>query len=210
MAAASNDYIGLLRDFMQSSQFKERFNRPLHIVERNLKEFSLFGAIRRYLDLPAEYGLRLSRRVVPEDSRMLGLLLDYEDRAEILYAHHLNPCYRRFVIAKELSQVLIDRSFTNIEDAVTTESTDLNKILMGISGMLGPQWLKDEISTSERVAMNFAQELMVPWFETEIIRQRAAEGEDLTEIARSYMAPRVIIEQRIDQIYDQNVEILKY
>ena len=201
----SNDlsYSELLKDFMATVDYRKKFSKPVAIKSRQLTEVSILELIKEYHNLDRRYVANLHRANV-ERYPLEGYMEDYVSKCEIWYSRELNICERRFVVTKELCQILIDRYY---ED---TSSVDADEVLVSCSEMMTSNWFnKSPITVSEKMAISFAQELLVPWFEMDEIRERSKE-EDVKKIAMDYRSPSAIIQQKLESSYDDIYKLLKF
>jgi hypothetical protein len=117
-------------------------------------------------------------------SKIRGILLRYNARAEILYSAQLNLCWKRFVVCKELAHLLIDEN----NEHYTVDPISL--VYRMITDVL-PKY--DDDLESERLAMFAAIELLIPWcLRNEFISMVIDAKTDL-EIAHYFRVPQAIV-----------------
>lgn len=130
--------------------------------------------------------------------QIFGALLRYADHVKILYSMDLNTCWRRFVVAKELSHLLFDST-----ESYTTDPAEL------VTSLLSEIPLSDGPSaqaTSEQLAAIMAIELLLPHQEREKIESLFNSGVSVRRIALDYRVPAKIVEAFLSAEY-RNVAI---
>lgn len=112
-----------------------------------------------------------------------GRLLRYNNRAEIQISDKLNNCWSRYVLAKELSHLIIDKT----PDNFTTDADLLvNWIVSGVKGS------ELAVIKSEHVAATLAAEILVPYHQS----KEELKNSDITSysLAIKYQVPTRIID----------------
>jgi Zn-dependent peptidase ImmA (M78 family) len=116
---------------------------------------------------------------------MQGLLLRYQDKAEIIYSSSLNTCWRRFVVCKELAHLLIDTEQTHFtQDPVALVHELINDV---------PVMEVDDDVNSERWAMIAAIEMILPWCLRGQLNELSTEGLSDLQIAQQFRVPEKIV-----------------
>jgi Zn-dependent peptidase ImmA (M78 family) len=120
-----------------------------------------------------------------QTNRTSGLLLRYKNHADVLYSATLNVCNSRFVVAKELSHLLLD-----------TENKHFTKDPIALVQGLVTQVLNlkpEHDLVSENVALYCAIEILLPWHLRPLMNQMMNEGKSDFDIAVHFRAPENIV-----------------
>lgn len=132
-------------------------------------------------------------RVDYRQNFILGRFQMYGDKADILISIDENNCWSRYVAAKEMSHIIIDKT----QESMTTD------IARTITWIL-KQGMDTNIHASldsEHIAAQFAAELLVPYY----ISKPMLENPDLTsyQIAAHFGVPERIIDTFRDPGYSE-------
>lgn len=90
---------------------------------------------------------------------VLGRYQKYEKSADIWIDANLNTCWKRYVVAKELSHLIVDTKSTSF-------TTDINKLVLWMIKDGMPADVNDALD-SEHIAAQFAAELLLPYNSTQ-------------------------------------------
>jgi Zn-dependent peptidase ImmA (M78 family) len=115
---------------------------------------------------------------------ILGRFHRYADEAEVWISNNLNTCWSRYIAAKELSHLLVDKS----TDAMTT---NVNRTLDWVLKMDMNTNIHDSLD-SEHIAAQFAIELLVPYHLSKEFLDD--DGMSSYEIAAHFSVPERIID----------------
>ncbi len=138
--------------------------------------------------------------VIAEDGRpkggdkvMRSILQRYQSHAVIRYVDNLNECWKRFAVCKELSHLIMgdDQGLR----AVSVEQQ------LAMAYAIGNDAKPDLDLSGEQFAWFVAAELMLPRCDRDELHRRKATGESELSIARSYRAPRSIVNMFFDTAY---------
>jgi len=115
---------------------------------------------------------------------ILGRFQKYEKNAEVWIDASLNTCWKRYVIAKELSHLIVDTKSTSF-------TTDINKIVLWMIKDGMPADVNDALD-SEHIAAQFAAELLLPYHST----QHLLKNNSITDIdiASKFKVPLRIVQ----------------
>lgn len=126
-------------------------------------------------------------------NHVFGGVKRYQNSATILYAGDLSTCWRRFVIAKELSHVIFDQ-----EDNYTKNPIELvGSLLAGIALSEGAI----AAVTSEQHAVLMAMELILPHSCRDEIEGMHRSGFSTLKIATEFRVPERVVENYLRDDY---------
>lgn len=175
------DVIGRLRDSGRSLRPVNVINGLIPFLEEKLGEGSENG---------------FSIELCPKKwvgTQIFGALLRYQNHAKIIYALDLTTCWRRFVVAKEISHLLFDD-----ENSYTTDPALLvGALLSEIPFSDGPM----AAVTSEQLAAVMAIELLLPHQERDHVEKLVRDGFSPLKIAMIYRVPAKIVEAFLSKEY---------
>ena len=166
-----NEVVLLIVDFMKNNNIKEDYPMPVNEV--------LIREMGNYLG----YTKGKSIRVVPIDTSnnlILGKLRHFTNRVDIAINEKLNNCWKRFVITKELSHLLMSKNSEGITENMETLIDGLFSHSFGTS---------DDIS-HEKLALYMAFEYLMPYNISKDILN--SDKSDL-EIARLFSIPENVV-----------------
>lgn len=129
------------------------------------------------------------------DRVMRSILQRYQSHAVIRYVDNLNECWKRFVVCKELSHLIMGEAdgerAVNVEQQLAMAYAICNdaKADMDLSG--------------EQFAWFVAAELLLPAGDRHEVLSRKAGGESTLSIARSYRTPTAIVNMLFDTPYGE-------
>lgn len=184
-------YFDMLADFMVASNFRERFESPLYLLEdeKYPERFSLIPEICRWLEIDRSLIELKARDIVGSDPS--GMIEIFENGGgKISYANDLNPCWKRFVIIKELLHLVIEQ--LNYSDLPKIDVSEMLSSVCrpGASNIVNCYDTNTSNGFAEQSAWLLAEQLIVPWFENEkIITSSKSDYDEAFE----YRAPRHII-----------------
>lgn len=119
-----------------------------------------------------------------------GRVKVWSDRAEIVIPQDQNRCWKRFVACKELAHVAIDSVGTHTQNII-----DLIRSCCSPVKPSAAAWPIDRDVTSERIAIIAAGELLFPFAERHIERDKILSGsQKYLDIASFYRIPEVYVE----------------
>jgi Zn-dependent peptidase ImmA (M78 family) len=124
-------------------------------------------------------------RVDYQQRYVLGRFQRYPDSnsAIVYFSKNLNTCWSRYIAAKEMSHVILDR--TN-ESMITNISTIVDWMLNGLEAG------SNDALISESAAAQFAAELLVPYDHSQHLLKDASKSS--YEIAAIFSVPERIID----------------
>jgi Zn-dependent peptidase ImmA (M78 family) len=114
-----------------------------------------------------------------------GLLKRYKDRAEVLYSASMNTCWKRFVICKEMSHLLIDTESKHF----TYNPMELVQQL--ITG--APSLTLDDRLASEHLAVISAIEILLPFQLRGRLKEMLSSGNNDRHIAQEFRVPENVV-----------------
>lgn len=126
-------------------------------------------------------------------NQLSGMLFRYSDHTDIFYSAHLNVCWSRLVVCKELSHLILDsgdRHFTR--DPVALVQGLVTQVVS-----IKPEY--DLIS--ENVAMYSAIELLLPWHLRDDMISMMKSGKSDYDIAVALRAPENIVNLMLKSNY---------
>jgi Zn-dependent peptidase ImmA (M78 family) len=125
---------------------------------------------------------------------LFGYLRRYPEYAEIGYSLSLNTCWKRFVVCKELSHLLLDRS-----DSYTNDPVSLVQGLINSLPVINPS---DDL-LSEHVSITASVELLLPWCLRAELERMAKEGQSHLQIAQACRVPQKLITLMLSSNYGE-------
>jgi len=144
----------------------------------------LLPALTKRLSEKSPFSIVVSCRMW-NTKQVSGLLQRYSDHARIIYSGHLNTCWGRFVLCKELAHLLVDtgdHQFTR--DPVSLVQQIITKIPLG--GI-------DNDVHSENLAAIAATEMLLPWKFRKQMVEDFSNGKSDMEIAKQFSVPELIV-----------------
>lgn len=139
----------------------------------------------------------LQKVAIGDDNPLLGEYTRYERResayssivttAEIYYANHMNTCWTRFVVCKEICHALLDG-----EDGRADTAEKVEELLEFLVQSKGAKHLISKASfQTEGLAEWAALEILCPVEDRRIILSKMQNGQDVSEIqiARDFRIP---------------------
>lgn len=120
-----------------------------------------------------------------------GGLYRYDSHAEIWYSQNLNTCWSRFIIAKEMSHLLLGR-----EENYTSDPIDLVSRLLG-----GAMFMYDgSYAHIECAAIFAAVELLMPKIHKDHYYSMAEKGSNgVEDVANEYRIPAIFARFRLSE-----------
>lgn len=121
---------------------------------------------------------------------ILGRFQMYADEACVMVSNEMNNCWTRYVVAKELSHLIVDKARESM-------TTDINKT---ITWMLS-QGMSPNIHAaldSEHIAAQFAAEILIPYA---VSREMLHSDQTSYEIASCFGVPERMIDTLRDPEY---------
>lgn len=126
-------------------------------------------------------------------SQIFGSVQRYGNSATIVYSKDLTTCWRRFVVAKELSHLMFDDTEDFTKDPIELVAS----LLAGIPLSDGAR----ASVTSEQHAVLMAIELILPHSCRKVIEAMSASGSSALKIATKFMVPEKVVETYLNLGY---------
>jgi Zn-dependent peptidase ImmA (M78 family) len=132
-----------------------------------------------------------------EDSWLYGVCILEPTKAIILYAHHLNLCWQRFTICKELFHIVLDKD--------EYRSMDIYQHIENIT----LSFPIDDSMPSKPVACEFlaelaAMEFLLPYSSRDNLRTSATF--DAKQVAEKFKIPLLLVEKYLSVDYMKNLK----
>jgi len=190
----AHPFFDMLADFMLASDFKQRFQAPLNILEdpNNPNDFALIPEICKYLDIDPARIILQAKDIADFDPA--GMIEIFEDGgARISYTNEASLCWKRFIIIKELMHLVIERlDYSNLPP-ISIPDMLASVCNPGALNLLDCYDVKTSLGQAEQSAWVLAEQIIIPWFVNDPVR--ANKTSDFTE-AFNYRAPKNLIENR--------------
>jgi hypothetical protein len=116
--------------------------------------------------------------------RLNGYLERYPDRAIIAYSLALNTCWRRFVVTKELSHLMLDDDTSFTKDPV--------ELVQGLVNAMANLEAGRDLQ-SEHLSVAAAAELLLPWCLRPQLEKMEADGQTHLQIATVCRVPLKLV-----------------
>ncbi len=127
----------------------------------------------------------------------MGALLRYKTYARVVYPATENPCWRRFVMAKEMAHLIIDTDSQQY-------TQDPIRLIQELINRAPIQFERSHQLESEQIAVYVAYELLIPWkFNAECL-QKLADGESMINIAKWLRIPQKAVEFVLSPPYQES------
>lgn len=135
-----------------------------------------------------------------EHANILGRLVRYEKRAEIHFAAGLNRCHKRYVVAKELSQLVIDSP-----ESYTKDFRKLVASLVDDSF----QVINDEVTESEDLAHLVGCEFLMPAdLRNSYIEELIAGHTTYFKIAQRHLMPERVVKRILYPAFNDRIQVI--
>lgn len=120
-----------------------------------------------------------------------GILLRRGPAAYIYYSNKLNRCWKRFVICKELCQMLVD-------ERLKSYTTDIEQ---HVDGMVNWAVEANLPIATDRLCMYGALEMLLPWSRRDEIQAMKQAGQSHFDIADRFKIPERVVDRFFNPAY---------
>jgi len=168
------------------SRFCPNFPRP---VESIIDYVSDHLKVTRGKFIPINFHPRIY-----EARTFYGTIEDCENKVDIYYDLNRNRCWKRFIIVKELCQLLYSSSDDlHLSSSVEEIDSLLSQILAGIA--------TTQAATSEHAAIVIAIEVLLPHSERQNVNKMIQNKGDAMTVAKHYLLPAQMVSYYLHNNY---------
>lgn len=136
-------------------------------------------------------------------SAFIGTVEVKERSVEIFYDVEQNACWKRFIITKELCQVLYD---TPNSQHLTSTKEQIGSLLTQILAGLTELDVNDHAASSEQATILMAIEILLPHSERDRVLKLMEKGATKRQIAQMYRLPEQFVSYYLERSYAASME----